>query len=70
MTSLEQVYPDWNNLTNKKKSIEPKKCKKCNSSILDYSDDGNKSCQCVNCKYYLWNHDDSEKKCYCDECTE
>jgi len=45
--------------------IKPTKCDVCNCEILDYSDDGDKTCQCVSCKNYLWNHDDINKKCYC-----
>jgi len=69
MASLSEAFPNYIEKNNKQIK-PPSKCPKCSSRLLECTDDGNKSCKCMKCNYYLWKHGNIIKTCYCMYCLD
>lgn len=68
MANLNEAFPIESPIES---PIEPpSECPNCTSRFLKYTDDGDKSCKCTECNYYVWKHGDVSKRCYCNNCLD
>jgi len=67
MANLNEAFSNY--IEKQNKQFEPpSECPECSNRLLEYTDDGNKSCKCTKCGYYVWKHGDTIKNCYCMYC--
>ena len=48
----------------------PENCPECQLKNFEFSDDGNRTCMCLECGHFVWDHfNKSDNACYCDFCS-